>query len=102
MSSPLPMQEKDAQSTGAIADALDKNKQATDDIKDAAEELEVVHAVLDTKLPGDANHGDVADAVARTNELEKRLNKSVEVLEDVNETLAREAQPGKTPGDEQR
>lgn len=35
----------------AIADALDAQKQATDDIKVVAEELGVVHAVLDNRIP---------------------------------------------------
>jgi hypothetical protein len=33
-----------------IADALDQNKQATEEVKRAADDLAVVHAVLDTKI----------------------------------------------------
>ena len=73
-----------------IADALDKNKQATEDVKKAADDLAVVHAVLDTKLGQDVSDGDVARAVAETDRVEKRLTKSAEKLDQVNETLKRE------------
>jgi len=75
-----------------LAEAIDKNKQATDDVKRAADDLAVVHAVLDTKLAKGASDGDVARAVAETDKVEKRLTKSAEKLDEVNETLAREAQ----------
>ena len=75
-----------------LAEALDKNKQATDDVKRAADDLAVVHAVLDTKLAKGASDGDVARAVAETDKVEKRLTRSAEKLDEVNETLAREAQ----------
>ena len=35
----------------ALTDALDAHKQATEEIKEVAEELGVVHAVLDTASP---------------------------------------------------
>ena len=74
----------------AIADALDKHKQVAEEIKDVAEELGVVHAVLDTQIPGKAHHEDVGEAVARTDALEKRLNESAKVLEDATEALEQE------------
>jgi hypothetical protein len=73
-----------------IADALDKNKQASEDVKKAADDLAVVHAVLDTKIAKGASDGDVARAVAETGKVEKRLTKSAEKLDQVNETLERE------------
>jgi hypothetical protein len=73
-----------------IAEALDKNKQATEDVKKAADDLAVVHAVLDTKLAQGASDGDVKRAVAETDKVEKRLTQSAEKLDEVNETLARE------------
>ena len=74
----------------AIADALDKHKQVAEEIKEVAEELGVVHAVLDTQIPGDMHHEDVGEAVARTDALEKRLNESAKVLEDATEALEQE------------
>jgi hypothetical protein len=76
-----------------IADALDKNKQATEDVKKAADDLAVVHAVLDTKLAKGASDGEVARAVAETDKVEKRLTQSAEKLDQVNETLEREIRP---------
>ncbi|APW41897.1 hypothetical protein [Rhodoferax saidenbachensis] len=84
----------------AIADALDAQKQATDDIKGVAEELGVVHAVLDNRIPEDVSHADVGQAIARTDELEKRLNESVKVLEDVTDTLAQEVKSRQATGSE--
>ena len=61
-----------------------------EDIKVVAEELEVVHAVLDTQIPGDVLHEDVGEAVARTDALEKRLNESAKALEDATKVLEQE------------
>ena len=77
-------------SSSPLADALDKNKEATEDVKRAADDLAVVHAVLDTKLADGAPDGDVAKAVAETDKVEKRLTKSAKKLDQVNETLERE------------
>lgn len=88
------------EATPTIDDALEQNKQVTEEIKVAADELGLVHAVLDKQIPGDVHHGDVADAVARTDELEKRLSKSTEALDEVNETLERVADAQSRP-DEQ-
>jgi len=73
-----------------IDQALDKNRQVAEEVKEAADELAVVHAVLDSKLPQAANAGDVATAVAQTGELEKRLTESGKTLDEVNRTLERE------------
>ena len=73
-----------------IADALDKNKEATEEVRKVADELAVVHAVLDTKLAHGANDEDVERAVAETGKVEKRLTRSAEKLDQVNDTLARE------------
>jgi hypothetical protein len=73
-----------------IADALDQNKQATEEVKKAADDLAVVHAVLDTKLTKGAGDDDVERAVARTDKVEKRLTKSAEKLDQVNDKLERE------------
>jgi len=69
-----------------IADALDQNKQATKEIQRAADDLAVIHAVLDTKLAHDPQ-SDVTRAVAETGQVEKRLSDSAKTLEQVNQTL---------------
>lgn len=74
----------------AIADALDTQKQVAEEIKEVAEELGVVHAVLETQIPGDVNHQDVGEALARTDALEKRLNESAQALENATHALEQE------------
>nr|WP_315240067.1 hypothetical protein [uncultured Albidiferax sp.] len=83
-------QAAESSSADAIADALEKHKQVAEEIKEVAEELGVVHAVLDTQIPGDVHHEDVGEAVARTDALEKRLNESAKVLEEATEALEQE------------
>jgi hypothetical protein len=74
-----------------LVEALDKNKQVADTVQEAADELAVVHAVLDTKLPQAARSAEeIARAVAHTNAVENRLSESAKVLDEVNETLERE------------
>jgi len=74
-----------------LAEALTKNKEATEEVARAADDLAVVHAVLDTKITTGASERDVERAVAETKKVEERLSESAEKLEEVNETLAREA-----------
>ncbi|MEO5845670.1 MAG: hypothetical protein ABIQ33_12605, partial [Caldimonas sp.] len=87
MSSSMPLQ---VGRSSPIADALDTNEQATEEVKTAADELTVVHAVLDTKLSQDKHDAEVRKAVADTDSLAKRLDETAEKLGEVNETLQRE------------
>lgn len=91
--SPPPASGSPAGST--IATALDKNEKATEEVKKAADELAVVHAVLDIKLAGGMSDGDVASAIAKTGKVEQRLTHSAETLDEVNETLKRESGPAR-------
>ena len=91
MTSSTPKGRSDRSSESPLADALQKNEEATAEVQRAADDLAVVHAVLDTK----AAHGAVDDdearrAVAETAAVEKRLTRSAEKLEQVNETLQHE------------
>ena len=70
--------------------ALTKNKEVTEEVGRAADDLAVVHAVLDTKITHGASESDVERAVAETKKVEERLSESAEKLEQVNETLERE------------
>jgi ABC-type Fe3+-citrate transport system substrate-binding protein len=70
-----------------VAEALDQNKKVAEEVKDAADELAVVHAVLETQLPNQASAADVAQAVAQTDQLEKRLAESGKTLDEVNRKL---------------
>lgn len=71
----------------AIADVLLQNIEAAEQIKSAANELEVVHAVLSTKVPGKAAEGDVQAAVVRTGEIEQQLSETAQALDESNERL---------------
>jgi len=70
-----------------LAKALKENKQATKAVQEAADELAVVHTVLDMKVPKDALSPDANRAVEQTSELEKQLTASSKKLKKVNESL---------------
>ena len=73
-----------------IAKALQENTQATDAVQEVAEELAVVHAVLDSDIPKETLTPEVDRAVERTEQLEKQLSESAADLQKVNETLREE------------
>ena len=86
----------------AVDEALTKTKQVAEDIKDAADELAVVHAVLETGPPEkatesstarDAYRAEVQEAVDRTRDLEKQLQESAQTLDSANEILERHQTP---------
>ena len=78
-----PMQSKDA----AISDVLEQNVEAAEQIKAAASELEVVHAVLSTKVPAQGAEGDLQAAVDRTSQIEQQLSNTAEALDKSNAML---------------
>lgn len=73
-----------------LEEALTSNKEVAEEVERAADDLSVVHAVLDTKIVTGATEDDVNRAIAETKRVEERLNESAEKLEQVNETLKRE------------
>jgi chaperonin cofactor prefoldin len=73
-----------------LAKALKENKEATQAVEKAADDLAVVHAVLDSELPKEAVSSDVERAVEQTSQLEKQLSASSKKLKKVNESLERE------------
>lgn len=89
-----------AQQPGAdqpdLNDALEKNKQVAEDIKEAADDLLIVHEVLEKGLSDKAAPADVEQAVNHTGEIEKKLSESAEALDEVNESLERAAGGGKS------
>jgi hypothetical protein len=84
-----------AKSTPGLAKAVKENKEATQAVEKAADDLAVVHAVLDSELPKEIVSSDVDRAVEQTGELEKQLSASSEKLKKVNESLERELTNGK-------
>jgi len=81
--------------TADLAKALKENKEATQAVEEAADDLAVVHAVLDSELPKEAVSSNVDRAVEQTSQLEKQLSASSEKLKTVNESLERALANGK-------
>lgn len=82
----MPSESKPSQAS-EIADVLNQNIEAAEQIKATASELNVVHAVLSTQIPTEALEGDLQAAVERTDELEQQLSETAEALEKSNELL---------------
>ena len=90
MSDPVKVAGRGDGNASPLQEALDKNKEATAEVKRAADDLAVVHAVLDTKVAQGASDGDVRRAVEETDKVEKRLGDSADKLDQVNDVLERE------------
>jgi hypothetical protein len=75
-----------------IKRALDKSKDVKQAVETAADELAIVHAVLDKEIAEEDRTHEVDRAIAQTDRIEKRLSRSVEALEKVADTLAGELQ----------
>jgi len=86
--------EKQVANPADLADVLDANKEATEDVKKVADHLAVVHAVLDQGVP--AGHDDLGLATEQTAQLEKQLVEASEKLDKVNEQLATEVSTRKS------
>jgi hypothetical protein len=72
--------------TADLAEALSANKEATEEVKQVADHLAVVHAVLDQGVPPGAE-GDLSMATEQAGQLEKQLVGAAEKLDKVNEQL---------------
>ena len=70
--------------------ALDQNDAVKEEVKQSADELLVVNAVLKSQLPDHTQQGDVAIALKRTDAIEERIQVSVEGLAAVNQLLENE------------
>lgn len=74
-----------------LAEALEKNQEATQAVQEAADDLAVVHAVLDSSAAAAKTlHEDAKKAIAETAKVEQRLTEAAEKLDEVNETLQRQ------------
>lgn len=75
-----------------VADALEKSQEVQGKVKRAADELAVVHAVLDKEIPEEERTGEVDQAVKHTGRLEKKLQKTADLLDEVTKTLESEVE----------
>lgn len=70
-----------------IAEVVTENAEVVEQLKAAANELEVVHAVLSTKVPMAAPSADVSVAIERTDLIGQQLAETAEVLDKTTEKL---------------
>lgn len=73
-----------------LQDTLGKTEAITADVKRASDQLAVVNTVLEQSLPPELQVGDVAQAITHTEQLEKKLAKSVKALTEVSTALEAE------------
>ena len=73
-----------------IADALDQNEEAAEEVRNAADELAIVHGVLDTKLSQNQHDAEVRKAIADAEKVAKQLDETAEKLDEAQKTLQRE------------
>ncbi|WPH17617.1 hypothetical protein [Variovorax paradoxus] len=76
-----------------LTKALEDNKQATETIQEVAEDLSVVHTVLDSEVPKGTLHPDVGQAIEQTDQLKDKLRSAEEKLKTVNEALEQKVAP---------
>jgi flagellar biosynthesis/type III secretory pathway ATPase len=81
----------ESSSTRAVERALDESRQVKKTVEEAADELAVVHVVLDKGVSEDARTDDLDRAIEQTDQIEKKLSKSVDLLEKVAEALETES-----------
>lgn len=70
--------------------ALDANESAKDKVEQSASELFVINAVLKQEVPSEAQVGDVAEALKKTDLLEVKITEAAQELADVNQVLTSE------------
>lgn len=74
----------------ALDRALDQNQSVKEAVQKSADELLVIHAVLQQEIPGHAQTREIAQALQKTDDLEEKISASVEELTEVNQLLAQE------------
>jgi hypothetical protein len=70
-----------------LDEVLANNREATEQVKAATDELTVAHAVLEKNLPGSAEAREIDEALERAHAAEKLLSESADKLEESNEKL---------------
>jgi C4-dicarboxylate-specific signal transduction histidine kinase len=73
-----------------LSRAVDQNETAKSVVEQAAAELFVINAVLKHEIPDDLQTGEMAKALQKTDELESRIQASLEDLAQVNQVLEQE------------
>ena len=78
------------ESTRPLLKALDQNDNVKKMVKQSADELLVVNAVLKKGIPEQAQTGDLAQALQKTEHIEDSIHASAEELTEVNQLLEHE------------
>lgn len=73
-----------------LVKALHQNDSVQETVKQSADELLVIHAVLKHGIPDEVQSGDVAQALEITEDIEERIQTSAHELEIVNKLLEHE------------
>lgn len=76
--------------TRPLEQALDRNEAVHGTVRQSADELLVINAVLKQEIPDSIQTGDVAEALQKTDEIESRINESAADLAHVNQLLEQE------------
>lgn len=79
----------DGKSAATLQKAIAEAKEVAAEIRDAADHLAVVNTVLQDQIPDDVQVGEVAQALAQSEEVEKNVSKSAETLDSVNQALTK-------------
>ncbi|AGU53316.1 hypothetical protein VAPA_2c07590 [Variovorax paradoxus B4] len=87
----MPNPKAPGSSRHAVERALDESKQVKKAVEEAADELALVHVVLDKGVARDGRSDDLDRAIEQTDQIEKKLSKSVDLLEKVAEALESES-----------
>ena len=73
-----------------LAQALEKNDRVEETVKQSADDLMLVNAVLQSEVPGRAHSEDVAVALVKVDEINDVMQESAQELATVNELLEAE------------
>jgi C4-dicarboxylate-specific signal transduction histidine kinase len=84
------MSSQSATATKPLEQALDRTAAVKEVVRQSADELLIINAVLKQELPDHVQVGEVAEALQKTDEIESRINESAVDLAHVNRLLEQE------------
>ena len=84
------MSSQPSTATKPLEEALDRTEEVQEVVRQSADELLVINAVLKQELPDHVQVGEVAEALQKTDQIEIRINESAADLAHVNQLLEQE------------
>jgi C4-dicarboxylate-specific signal transduction histidine kinase len=84
------MSSQPSTATKPLEEALDLTEAVQEVVRQSADELLVINAVLKQELPDHVQVGEVAEALQKTDQIESRINESAADLAHVNQLLEQE------------